>query len=161
MSRMWNDRLRTGVDFIDTQHMVLCQAVDALVELLGTEHKESEVEHFLKCLLVYAKIHFREEEETFRSSGLPEAEIRMQMFDHFQFEDVVRGLEHRWRSGEPDVAEVAEKMAQRWVKAHMEAMDLPMMKEVLRRQAFGSRSVGNRTDQSESNSSIRENTRAY
>lgn len=152
MSRLWNDRLQTGIDSIDTQHKVLCQAVDALVELLGGEHKESEVEHFLKCLITYARVHFREEEETFRAAGLPETEIRMQMFDHFQFEDVVRGLEHRWRSGERDVAGVAEKMAQRWVKAHMEALDLPMVEEVLRRQAFGSRSMAKNQDQSESTS---------
>lgn len=151
MSRLWNDRLVTGIESIDTQHKVLCQAVDALVELLGGNHKESEVEHFLKCLVTYARVHFREEEETFRAVGLPESEIRMQMFDHFQFEDVVKGLEQRWRAGEVDVAEVAEKMAQRWVKAHIEALDLPMTKEVLRRQAGGPRLWAKSQDQSESN----------
>lgn len=151
MSRLWNDRLVTGIESIDTQHKVLCQAVDALVELLGGNHKESEVEHFLKCLVTYARVHFREEEETFRAAGLPESEIRMQMFDHFQFEDVVKGLEQRWRAGESDVAEVAEKMAQRWVKAHIEALDLPMTKEVLGRQAGGPRLWAKSQDQSESN----------
>lgn len=143
MPRFWKERLRTGVHSIDTQHQLICRAIEALVDLLREGQQKGQVEQFLKCLIAYSKIHFREEEELFRAAGLPEADIRQQMFEHFQFEDVLRGLEHKWRAGEKDAADFAEKVTLQWVKGHVEDLDVPMVRLAHERQGRESTSLSN------------------
>ena len=49
MSRLWNDRLQTGIDSIDTQHKVLCQA-DAVFMPNGEAVRGYEIHHGETCV---------------------------------------------------------------------------------------------------------------
>jgi len=75
MSRLkWTDALKTGVEEIDEQHMILVHTLNDAAEKLAHEATAETLGQITQDLLSYALYHFETEEELMQEYGYREAE---------------------------------------------------------------------------------------
>lgn len=70
----WTDALKTGVDEIDEQHMILVHTLNDAAEKLALEATAETLGQITQDLLSYALYHFETEEELMQEYGYREAE---------------------------------------------------------------------------------------
>ena len=70
----WKKRYEIGVPAIDHQHEYFFLLIKKLGELCGEDVKKSQVVNLLNELVLYAKFHFKSEENAMEEMGYPELE---------------------------------------------------------------------------------------
>ena len=98
----WNDALKTGVDEIDEQHMILVHTLNDAAEKLAREAGAETLGQITQDLLSYALYHFETEEELMQEYGYREAEgegMQRHLDQHRGFSSRVVAIREGIKSG--------------------------------------------------------------
>ena len=98
----WNDALKTGVDEIDEQHMILVHTLNDAAEKLAREAGAETLGLSTQDLLSYALYHFETEEELMQEYGYREAEgegMQRHLDQHRGFSSRVVAIREGIKSG--------------------------------------------------------------
>jgi len=83
----WEENLSVGIDVIDEHHRYLFDLINDLYTVVVEKRGAREVARLIKSLDMYAKIHFRAEEQMMARYGF--AGIDRQFHQHHAFEDKI------------------------------------------------------------------------
>ena len=91
----WKDSLLIGISKIDSQHRVLINAMDKLMDACIKEKWHTEVEKILIFTLAFAKAHFKDEENIYSQFAYPGIDAHSRLHAQFteRITDLVRGYE--------------------------------------------------------------------
>lgn len=81
----WDDSLNVGIDVIDEHHRYLFDLINDLHTVIRKKRGARDVARLIKSLDVYAKIHFRAEEQMMQHYGYEETD--QQLRQHHLFEN--------------------------------------------------------------------------
>lgn len=70
---VWNDKMRTGVAFIDAEHKELVEMAKRLAMAVRSGDADAVAVDLFEALVDYAKRHFRNEEILMSSHGYPDS----------------------------------------------------------------------------------------
>ncbi|MCX7658802.1 MAG: hemerythrin family protein [Oscillospiraceae bacterium] len=82
----WNDNLKIGVPAIDTQHKMLCDAIDSFLDACKNGKGRQEIVNTISFLEQYTIRHFHDEEIIHRQLaqvGYPKVNEHKAMHDNF------------------------------------------------------------------------------
>ena len=79
----WKDDLKIGVPAIDTQHKMLCEAIDRLLDACKSGKGRAEIVSTMSFLEQYTARHFHDEEILHRQSGYPKVVEHKAIHDAF------------------------------------------------------------------------------
>lgn len=124
MSIVFDEKLVTGNELIDTQHQELIARVNKLTDSLETGKDKLVAVQTLGFLMDYTELHFSAEEKLQQEAGYPEYEVHKEL--HEQFKKAVRELEEMLEEEEgPSEAFVAavNKNVVEWLTNHIQVCD--------------------------------------
>ena len=84
----WSDSLSTGIDTIDEHHRYLIELLNDLFDVVSRKGDVREIARLIKATDMYAKVHFRAEEQMMQHYGY--AGIQHQEQQHHAFEAKIR-----------------------------------------------------------------------
>lgn len=84
----WDDSLSVGIDVIDEHHRYLFDLINDLYNVVVNKRGTREVARLVKALDVYAKIHFRSEEQMMQHYAFKG--INQQLHQHHAFEEKIQ-----------------------------------------------------------------------
>ena len=79
----WNDNLKIGVPAIDTQHKMLCDAIDSFLDACKSGKGRQEIVNTISFLEQYTIRHFHDEEIVQKQSGYPKFEEHKAIHEAF------------------------------------------------------------------------------
>jgi len=89
MSVTWNNKLNTGITWIDNQHKELFRRIDTLMTAINLGRGKAEVMRLFEFLDNYIVVHFAAEEEAMSKSQFPD--MTTHLAEHTKFiEDVAK-----------------------------------------------------------------------
>ncbi|MDD2914943.1 MAG: bacteriohemerythrin [Gallionella sp.] len=84
----WDDSLSTGINTIDEHHRYLIELLNDLFDVVSNKGSVREVARLIKATDMYAKVHFRTEEQMMQHYGFEG--IQRQEQQHHAFEEKIR-----------------------------------------------------------------------
>jgi len=115
----WNDAMLIGIPQVDSQHKLLVEAINKLMEACGRGEGRSEIEKTLNFVVSYTKEHFKDEEVVQANLGFPGATPHKWI--HTQFIMQVGTLVQEFKKDGPSVTLVGKlnKSLCDWVVNHI------------------------------------------
>ena len=122
MSIEWNDKLQTGVEWLDGQHKELVDKLNELITAMEEGRGRSEVERTLEFLDRYVVDHFGDEEKTMEQFAYPD--IDLHKLEHVKFKVRLRSLKSDLYSRNVEIVPklLKEELAA-WLDAHIGDVD--------------------------------------
>ncbi|MBF0284394.1 MAG: bacteriohemerythrin [Magnetococcales bacterium] len=125
----WNDRLITGIDFVDRDHKVLVEMVNQLHAAMKEGQGVEAIGKILDGFVEYTRTHFAREEEVFARHGYPE--FTEHKGKHDRLVATLGQLAAQFRQGQFTVGIDLLSIAKVWLVEHIMKTDqcyVPFMK---------------------------------
>ncbi len=118
----FTDALRTGIEEIDSQHEVLIDIHNELVEAMQKNHGNRVMNEILARLFQYSKEHFQDEEALLEAHHYPELQKHRQR--HLDLvKSIRRYIFRHTRSGERITHEMVDFIG-KWITDHIMVEDM-------------------------------------
>ena len=117
----WKPEMSVGVARLDAQHKGLI----ALINQLGEEGTDTDMEYILVELERYVREHFRDEEQLMETAGYPELSAHKE--EHQAFEDWLHSVKAAYGSGGEArfyIADDVNKYLRDWLANHILIIDM-------------------------------------
>lgn len=120
----WDDSLETGHKVIDSQHKILFDRINELLEACAEGKGRSEIASTVQFLKKYTKKHFDDEEALQRKYNYPDKENHKRY--HEGFKKVINQLEHELEESGPTVVLVGKinQNVGKWLVTHIQKEDV-------------------------------------
>ncbi len=119
----WDEKLNTGIPWIDSQHKKLLLSFNALLNVILTKSDYVQVSKVLKFMHDYVKAHFQTEEKFMLQHNYPAYNIQKKQ--HALFENKIETLRKEYERIGP-TEEFVRKVANEiwlWYKEHIATCD--------------------------------------
>lgn len=126
----WDDKYRTGIRVIDSQHAFLFALTDRLIRQVN-EGQDISLGNTLDQLLDYADQHFSYEEKVLKQAHYHELPAHHKL--HVKMKDQLDSYVHDMKQGKL-TAENLVKFLKNWLQVHILAEDMkyaPAVKEII------------------------------
>jgi len=123
----WSEKLEVGIKTIDSQHKELFKRINNLVAAIKQQRCREEIDHTIKFLDDYARIHFAEEEKHMVETNYPGYEE--QRDDHGKYLAALAELKEqasrpRIRGSSYDLSATTNQVVVDWIVAHIMKIDM-------------------------------------
>ncbi len=123
----WSEKLAVGIKTIDSQHKELFNRINKLVAAIKEQRCREEIDHTIKFLDDYARIHFAEEEKHMVETNYPGCEEQRK--DHKKYLAALAELKEqaswpRIRGSSYDLSAATNQVVVDWIVAHIMKIDM-------------------------------------
>jgi len=118
---IWKDSLRLGVEFMDREHQLLAEALNALFEPMAKGEEPHVLAPLLDALVQQTKGHFASEERAFVQHAYPGAEDHRAK--HADLLAQVKQLEADFAAGKVQLTLRAMQYLKAWLTEHIGSAD--------------------------------------
>lgn len=130
----WSEALKTGVEVIDEQHMILVHTLNEAAERLAHEATAETLGQITQDLLSYALYHFETEEELMQEYGYRDAEgdgMQRHLDQHRGFSSKVVAIREGIKSGNLIAPQDLIGFLNDWLVQHIQHTDKDLAAFVL------------------------------
>lgn len=134
----WSEALKTGVEVIDEQHMILVHTLNEAAERLAHEATAETLGQITQDLLSYALYHFETEEELMQEYGYRDAEgdgMQRHLDQHRGFSSKVVAIREGIKSGNLIAPQDLIGFLNDWLVQHIQHTDKDLAAFVLAKQS--------------------------
>lgn len=135
---VWNDRMSTGVEVIDTQHQNLLDMVNDAYNSLTETTSQVTFQRITKELLSYAIYHFQTEESLMREYGYAKEwpdEAELHIKEHRDFSAKVVAVRKTLNSGDHQEIIPILEFLKNWITTHIQDVDLKLGKFIQEKES--------------------------
>ena len=122
---VWDDDLNTGIEVIDQHHRFLFDLVNDLHETVVLKRGAREVARALAALDIYAKVHFRAEEQMMAHQGY--GGLDKQQGQHEAFENTLRAFHEQLRVNPLTTQFEVLHYLRKWLIGHIKHEDAQLV----------------------------------
>jgi hemerythrin len=117
----WNNQYSVNVRQCDTQHKLLIQIINDLHAGMSDGHSHDIMRTILDDLLIYIRVHFRDEEELMQKNGYPGfAEHKKK---HDEFVKRVMEINSEYQGGRMILSMDVMEFLRSWLVDHIQTID--------------------------------------
>jgi len=133
---VWDERFRTGIELVDSEHHGLVDVVNRVGDLLISPRPDDQtaIEAIFRELADYANTHFRDEERLMREAGIAAGHFDHHVKIHRDFITQVQAM-WRARATMSAPAETLHGFLAAWLSFHILGEDMAMAREIERIRA--------------------------
>jgi hemerythrin len=119
---VWSDEFCLGISEIDSQHKMIIENINFLIENHDSVDSASLNQEIIKRLDKYAEEHFATEEKYLRKSNYPNLENHIKIHEAFKMNTVQSAL--KVMKGNEDVPEETLQFLKKWWTNHILKEDM-------------------------------------
>jgi hemerythrin len=119
----WDNKLSTGIKSIDSEHKMLIERLNSVVEAIEKNQGEGAIAKTLDFLLDYTNYHFSNEEKFISGHGYPGLELQQKQ--HKEFKDSLNQiiLDFQQDGADKDIAIQIKDFLFTWLIKHIMDVD--------------------------------------
>ncbi len=122
---IWNDDYSVGVEKLDTDHIILFSLINYLNAARIDGDDGNIMKPLLDALTYYVDTHFRREEAMMKSAGLDDAQFRLHVEEHRQFEKRVAEMKSGFiESRDANLGRELGEFLSHWLVDHILDVDM-------------------------------------
>lgn len=123
----WSEKMAVGIKTIDSQHKELFKRINSLVAAIKEQRCRDEIDHTIKFLDDYARVHFAEEEKHMVETNYPGYEEQRE--GHRKYLSALAELKEqasrpRIRGSSYDLSATTNQVVVDWIVAHIMKIDM-------------------------------------
>ena len=118
-----NDSLKTGLDWMDSQHMEFILRIERLIEAMNDGREDDDISALFDFLGDYVRVHFGDEETRMKDQDFQGAKSHLLEHDYFRYEldELRKEFEKGGASG--DLATQVKRRLLDWFINHIGGID--------------------------------------
>jgi hemerythrin len=126
----WDNKLSTGIKSIDSEHKMLIERLNSVVEAIEKNQGEGTIAKTLDFLLDYTNYHFSNEEKFISGHGYPGLELQQKQ--HKEFKDSLNQiiLDFQQDGADKEISMQIHDLLFVWLKKHITEIDHQLMQYV-------------------------------
>ncbi|BDU72979.1 bacteriohemerythrin [Mesoterricola silvestris] len=129
---VWQGNWEMGETRLDGQHRAMVRAINLLATRLQEGRPREGVNRSITFLMIYAELHFREEEAAMEACGYPELSVHVAQ--HRECSRRIEDMLAKWREGDSGLLTEVIAFFNYWLTEHLGNADR-RFSEYLRRPA--------------------------
>jgi hemerythrin len=119
---VWSNELSLGIPEIDSQHKMIIEQINILIENLDRSDRASLNQEIIKNLDKYSEEHFVTEEKYLRDRNYPNLENHLKVHEAFKMNTVQSAI--KVMKGHADVPEETIQFLKKWWTSHILKTDM-------------------------------------